>query len=186
MQRSVIWKMCKLLRFHQNLNQGVLLTIKKHHIERLSMLVASKKLLVRWVNGVTEKKQFRKKLSRIFQLLPHIVEHSSITGRVESFWRDIYGSPQPLNRDTSALTQLKAFYRRLSQPEPEILSQTITAEEVRGALEGSMESATKGPDGLNEFWWNNSTSIHTYLDRIFNTWIESSITLIGLSMDVSC
>ncbi|XP_074041381.1 uncharacterized protein [Leptinotarsa decemlineata] len=172
-----------LRRIHHTLSQGVLLTTKQHCLDRVRMLVAAKKSLVRRARSIAENLRIREKPSRLFQEPPRVVDNPPTTDQVESFWKDIYEHPQPLNLDTPALAHFEAFNRELRQPEPNELRNPITPDNVRRALVGSKNFAALGPDGLNTYWWKKLPSTHRHLARVFSThgWMESSRFRIVLS-----
>ena len=76
-----------LRRVHHTLNDAVLRTTKQHCLDRIRMLVACKKSLVRRARGMVENKLFRQKPSRLFEPPQRVVENPPTVDQVENALR---------------------------------------------------------------------------------------------------
>lgn len=159
-----------LRRNHHTLSEAVLMTIRRHCIDKIRMLMVAKQTLVRRARCLAENKLFAERPSRLFQQPPPVIERPPTVQQVETFWRGIYEQSTPLDVDTPALAQFESFCR--GTPHPEALRHPINSEEVRGALEGAKNFAAPGPDGINNYWWKKFPSCHRHLARVFNSWLE--------------
>ncbi|XP_030746059.1 uncharacterized protein LOC115874901 [Sitophilus oryzae] len=162
----------ELRRNHHTLNQGILLAAKQHYIDRIKVLMISKRQLAEKTKAIMENKMFREKPGRLFSPPMAQIENPPTTEEVENFWKDLYGEVRPLRYNTPALEQFKVFaqnHRTANEPKHQ-----ITEEEVQQALQGTKNFSAPGPDCINAYWWKKLTSTHLHLARIFDTWLHGN------------